>query len=248
MRNFQLHADTTVGIFVPLVFGTVVMVIAFAVGRLGSGQLNPAVTLGLYFARKQNLIQSIGMMIAQFSGALVGIGLLAATIPNSQDSNFGATTLMAGVEVWNAVIGEIMMTLILMFTILETSVSKFGGISGPISMGFAVFFAHGVLLPIDGCSINPARSLGPAVWTGMWDNFWVFVVGPIVGALLAVPIHFYTELAPAIWDFSPNENPQQFLTSQKHNLPSQNQNQYHNQVQLQNINQNNVSQNHINQQ
>eukprot|EP01025_Chloroclados_australasicus_P034059 TRINITY_DN3489_c0_g1_i15.p3 TRINITY_DN3489_c0_g1~~TRINITY_DN3489_c0_g1_i15.p3 ORF type:complete len:259 (-),score=30.44 TRINITY_DN3489_c0_g1_i15:746-1522(-) len=253
---FQIHKSTTVGIFVPLVFGSVVMVISFAVSRLGAGQLNPAVSIALYAARKQNLIQTIGMILAEFAGALVGVGLLAITVPNSSDSKYGATMVMPGVEVWNALVGEIMMTLILMFAILETSVSKFGGLSGPIAMGFSVFIAHGVLLPLDGCSLNPARSLGPAVWAGIWDDFWVFVVGPIVGALLAVPIHFYTELAPAILDFSPPDAPSQFLAQKYGGNQEGRQDRYHsnggsvlnytygvniNQIQL--ANQNQASQN-----
>ena len=83
---------------------------------------------------------------------------------------------------------------------LETGRNKHNAISksfAPLAIGFAVFCAHAVLLPIDGCSINPARSLGPAIVTSTWpSNFWVFIVGPYIGAFCAIfPYLFFG------WDF-----------------------------------------------
>lgn len=95
------------------------------------------------------------------------------------------------------------MTAVLVLVVLETAVNKRNSISkaqAPLAIGFAVFCAHAVLLPIDGCSINPARSLGPAIIAGVWPGtFWVFIVGafpfakhaPIVGPKMREGLHTY---------------------------------------------------------
>ena len=92
----------------------------------------------------------------------------------------------AGVGPWYAVLGESVMTCILVFTVLQTVCGKHRLDTGfaPIAIGFAVFLGHLVLIPIDGCSINPARALGPAIVANVWPStFWIYVVSRRRGAL-----------------------------------------------------------------
>jgi glycerol uptake facilitator-like aquaporin len=120
----------------------------------------------------------------------------------------GSNGVGSGFSNSQALLGEIVMTFVLMYVVLETAVSKTNnkGDFAPIAIGFAVYLGHVVLIPIDGCSINPTRSFGPAVVATVQDrgskhfeDFWVFVLGPVIGALLAVA-HFkaMTKAAPEV--------------------------------------------------
>eukprot|EP01026_Neomeris_dumetosa_P028734 TRINITY_DN2329_c0_g1_i5.p3 TRINITY_DN2329_c0_g1~~TRINITY_DN2329_c0_g1_i5.p3 ORF type:complete len:168 (+),score=25.58 TRINITY_DN2329_c0_g1_i5:75-578(+) len=126
-------------------------------------------------------------------GALLGIGFLSGTIPNALDSSFGANAISPAASAGNAFMGEMMMSMFLMHVILGTTTDtqNKGGIAGPLVIGLTVFLAHGVLLPLDGCSLNPARSFGPAAMSGQWADFGIFLFAPVIGACLAVPIHHY---------------------------------------------------------
>eukprot|EP01023_Acetabularia_acetabulum_P039783 TRINITY_DN3834_c1_g3_i2.p1 TRINITY_DN3834_c1_g3~~TRINITY_DN3834_c1_g3_i2.p1 ORF type:complete len:213 (+),score=45.39 TRINITY_DN3834_c1_g3_i2:51-689(+) len=153
------------------------------------GQLNPSVSIALLVSHKQGLVQTILMICVQLLGSLTAVGLLSATVPNIQDSRYGANYLSPKVTQGNAVMGESVATFLLVIVVLQVISQKNAATIAPIAIGFAVLIAHFLLLAIDGCSINPARSFGPAVASGHWDDFWVFVVGPISGALFAAAAH-----------------------------------------------------------
>jgi MIP family channel proteins len=189
------------GVITALAFGLAITVLVYATSHLSGGQLNPAVTLGLALSRELSPVQAAANIAAQIVGAILGSSFLYATIPNSGASSLGSNTLAAGVSTGNAIMGEIVMTFVLVSVVLETAANRksTAKAQAPLAIGFAVFCAHAVLLPIDGCSINPARSLGPAIVSGTWPGtFWVFVVGPFVGALFAVPFHLFFD---SDWDF-----------------------------------------------
>ena len=166
----------------------------YATAHLSGGQLNPAVSLALACAGALDFAQAAVNIASQIVGAILGSALLAATIPKGQRFTLGSNQIANGVGYGNALCGEIIMTFTLVSVVLETAVNKksVARVQAPLAIGFAVFCAHAVLLPIDGCSINPARSLGPAIVSSTWpSNFWVFVVGPFLGALLALPLHLF---------------------------------------------------------
>jgi MIP family channel proteins len=183
------------GVTVAFAFGLAITVLAFATGHISGGQLNPAVTFALALVGSLPVGQAIANTIAQIVGAIVGSALLDATVPSGSEGTLGSNTITPGVGYGNALAGEIVMTAVLVATVLETAVSKGNAVSksfAPLAIGFAVFCAHAVLLPIDGCSINPARSLGPAIVSGTWPGtFWVFIVGPYLGALAAIPFYLF---------------------------------------------------------
>eukprot|EP01023_Acetabularia_acetabulum_P067019 TRINITY_DN9155_c0_g1_i2.p1 TRINITY_DN9155_c0_g1~~TRINITY_DN9155_c0_g1_i2.p1 ORF type:complete len:366 (-),score=41.95 TRINITY_DN9155_c0_g1_i2:691-1788(-) len=190
-ESYLAHIDSTFGVVVPFVFGLTVMVLAYAMSKVQAGQLNPAVTIGLVATCKMPLVHGVAMVIAQILASMLAVGFLKITIPNADDSTYGANSLSENVSVVNALIGETFLTFVLVLVVLLMDNTQNKAITAPIAIGFTVFVAHGVLLPLDGCSINPARSFGPAVASGTWKHFWIFSVAPIVGALVAVAL-FHT--------------------------------------------------------
>ena len=191
-----LQVSGSWGITTALAFGLSITVLVFATSHLSGGQLNPAVSIGLAVVGALGPVQCLANIAAQIVGAILGAAFLSGTIPNDiPDSNLAANSVNSEIGAGNAFLGECVMTFTLMAVVLETAVNTRSTVKSlaPLAIGFAVFCAHAVLLPIDGCSINPARSLGPAIVSGYYDgsNFWVFVIGPIVGALFAVPFHIY---------------------------------------------------------
>ena len=161
---------------------------------MSGGQINPAVTFGLVLAGELPLIQGIVNTASQIVGAILGATFVRCLLPDGRDSSLGTNALAPGVGQGNALTGEIIMTFTLVLVVLETVKNTRSTVANiaPLAIGFAVFTAHAVLLPIDGCSINPARWFGPAVVSGTWaTTSWIFVVGPYLGAILAVPFHLF---------------------------------------------------------
>ncbi len=135
------------------------------VAHLSGGHINPAVSFGLFLTGKLGVVQMIVNVIAQFIGALLGAGLLYGTVPGAPGPlNLGANAVSPGYSNWQAFLGEVLMTCVLMFTILmvATDAKAIAKNVAPLAIGFAVFLGHAVLIPVDGCSINPARSFGVA--------------------------------------------------------------------------------------
>ena len=189
--NFNLNASFAVG--TALAFGLTITFLAYAVGFISGGHINCTVSWGFFLAGKLSAAQLIANTIAQLLGSILGAGLLYGTVPNAAKSGLGTNALQPGVSVGNAILGEIVMTMTLVFTVLMTTSSaakEAVNNLAAIPIGLSVFAAHAVLLAVDGCSINPSRSFGPALLMGKWDNFWVFVVGPYVGSTLAVLCYF----------------------------------------------------------
>lgn len=194
---------------VALAFGLGITALAYTVGAHSGGQINCAVTFGLFLASQMgiaNIIsapQAAANFAAQMVGAVVGAGLVAAVFSEATDKTGGLGTNGLGedVTVYGALVGEVVGTFLLVYVVLETAVnpkSTANRMNAPIAIGLAVFLAHCVLIPVDGCSINPTRTFGPAVaatvryWSSakkfhaIWSNMWIFWVGPFAGSALAV--------------------------------------------------------------
>lgn len=158
------------------------------------GQINPAVTLGLVLSGGLPVAQGIMNTVAQLVGAILGATFVRCLLPSGRHSTLGTNALAPGVGQGNALTGEIIMTFTLVLVVLECVKNRRSLVANiaPLAIGFAVFTAHAVLLPIDGCSINPARWFGPALVSGTWaTTSWIFVVGPYLGAIAAVPLHLF---------------------------------------------------------
>jgi len=186
---------------VALTFGLAITSLAYAVGHYSGGQINCAVTFGLVLAGQVSVVQGLLNFAAQMLGSITGAFILTGMFPEEQDKTggIGSNKVSEGWTKANAFLGELMMTFLLMFVILETATnprSKANREMAAMAIGFAVFLAHSVLIPIDGCSINPTRSFGPALVrklcykkdVGSFDDMWVFWAGPLLGSAGAVAV------------------------------------------------------------
>lgn len=184
---------------VALAFGFAATTLTYAVGHISGGQINPAITFGLWCNGNLHWLQMLANLVAQLLGSLFGALVLCGIFPETKDQTrgLGCNGVGTGWTSANALVGEIMMTFLLMFVVLQ--IPRATREIAVLAVGLAIFLAHSVLVPIDGCSINPARSFGPAVVAvmryGKGDNeflrdMWIFWVGPLVGSALAVLVAY----------------------------------------------------------
>lgn len=191
-----------------LAFGLAITALAYSIGHYSGGHINCAVTLGLILARACDPIQGLLNIVFQFIGSLFGAATLCMIFPDEMDKTggIGSNAVADGFEGWNALIGEICMTFLLVHVVLQTAVnpkSEGARAQACIAIGFAVFLAHCVLIPIDGCSINPTRSFGPAIVSKIrnpdressaLEDLWVFFLGPLLGASFAAGLFYLMKL------------------------------------------------------
>ena len=174
-------AVTHVG--VALTFGLVVLAMIYSVGDISGAHLNPAVTLGFVAARRFPLGSAMGYIASQCVGAFSASGVLLLLFP--QNATLG-TTVPAGSAIQSFVL-ELILTAILMFTILGVSSGAAEkGITAGIVVGAVIGLEATFAGPICGASMNPARSLAPAVVSGHTSSLWIYIIAPIVGALVGV--------------------------------------------------------------
>jgi aquaporin NIP len=174
-------AVTHVG--VALTFGLVVLAMIYTVGDISGAHLNPAVSLGFFAARRFSMREVIPYIVSQCAGAFAASGVLRLLFP--RDATLGAT-LPAGSATQSFVL-ELILTAILMFVILSVSTGAAEkGITAGIAVGSVIGLEAMFAGPICGASMNPARSLAPAVVSQHLSSLWIYLVAPTAGALLAV--------------------------------------------------------------
>jgi aquaporin Z len=174
---------------VALAFGLVLMAMAYAFGPISGCHVNPAVTIAMVAARRQPVVEGIGYIVAQFLGALAGAAVLNYLVDNGLPDTTGGlgtnTTDIVGTG--PTFLFEVLATLIFVGVIvLVTARAASPGFAG-LAIGVALVAVHLVGIPIDGTSVNPARSFGPAIFEGgaALDQLWVFIVAPLIGGLIA---------------------------------------------------------------
>ena len=176
---------------VALAFGLSIVAMAYVIGGISGCHINPAVSFAMFIAKKLSASDLLNYIIAQIIGAVIGALLLRFVVTASGltdltgglgSNGFGNIGALAGLLV------EIILTFIFIFTILGvTSNPAFSNTAG-IVIGLTLTFVHIVGIPLTGTSVNPARSIGPALLSGSgmaMQELWVFIVGPLVGAALA---------------------------------------------------------------
>ena len=167
---------------VALVFGLVIMAMVYATGHLSGAHINPAVTLAFAATRHFPAREALVYIAAQLLGAVLGALALLAVWPDAPAS-LGATIPSVGVG--SALIYELTMTAILMFVIMAVATdTRAVGAAAAIAIGGTVGLDALFGGAITGASMNPARSFGPALAAGEWLDFWIYVVGPVIGAAL----------------------------------------------------------------
>jgi aquaporin Z len=168
-------------------FGTVGALIAISpLGRISGAHINPAVTLAFWLEGKLAWRDMLGYLLAQSLGAALGAIPLLFWGTGGREVNFGATTVGAGTPVWLALAGEVIATLALILCIFITAsherTRRFTPWTIPPLFAWLVWWEG----PLSGASTNPARSFGPALISGVWSEFWIYLVGPLSGVVLAV--------------------------------------------------------------
>ncbi len=173
---------THVGI--AITFGLIVLAMIQAIGDVSVAHINPAVTIAFCAARRFETKQVTPYIVSQLAGAIAASGLLRVMFPDH--ANLGAT-LPAGS--WGqSFLFEVVLTFMLMFVILNVSTgAKEKGIMAGAAIGGVVLLEAMFAGPICGASMNPARSIAPAVVSGELTQFWIYLTAPVIGALLAVP-------------------------------------------------------------
>jgi len=182
---------------IAITFGLIVMAMIYALGDVSGAHLNPAVTIGFLIAGRAQRNTIVPYLIAQLSGAALASLLLKSMFAGH--ATLGAT--MPSGSAWQSFVLEVVLTFLLMLVILQVSSgSKETGIMAGIAIGGVVALEAMFAGPICGASMNPARSLAPAIFCGDWaviSRQWIYIIAPILGAILAVPIHHLLRRQPA---------------------------------------------------
>lgn len=168
---------------IALTFGLVVMAMIYTVGDISGAHLNPAVTLGFVAARRMPVSQLGPFVGSQCLGAIAASGMLRVLFP--AHPTLGVTQPSG--PVMQSFVFEVLLTAFLMLVILSVSTgAKEKGITAGIAIGGTIALDAMFGGPISGASMNPARSLGPALIAGKWAHLWLYLAAPLLGALIAV--------------------------------------------------------------
>jgi aquaporin Z len=188
-----------------LTFGLVLLVLVYGIGPVSGCHVNPAVTMGFLAARRISVTDAIGYWVAQVVGGIVGAAGLYGVVHSSPlyhssvglgADGYGKASII-GANAAGAFVAEIVLTFVFVFVILAVTRRASNAAVAGIAIGLALTLVHLVGIPIDGTSVNPARSLGPALFVGgsALSQLWVFLVAPLVGGILSALAHhlFYPE-------------------------------------------------------
>ena len=189
--NDPVLAATVVG--TALAFGLAVVAMAYTIGGISGCHINPAITLGCLLSGRMNGKDAAMYMIFQTIGAILGAAVLALCTSTSGDVivGTGANACQPGVSLVGGLIAEIVFTAIFVLVVLGTTDEKKGaGNFAGLAIGLSLVLVHLVCIRYTGTSVNPARSIGPALFEGgpALEQLWIFIVGPFIGAAISAGI------------------------------------------------------------
>ena len=176
---------------VALTFGFTLLALAYTFGPVSGCHINPAVTLGMLIARRISVTDAVAYWIAQFVGGIVGTALLWGMVKwgkaADRTGGLGTNDYGKNVNLGGALVLEIVLTFLLVFVVLVvTSRTENAGFAG-LAIGITLAVTNLAGIALDGASVNPARSLGPALFAGGTPlvHVWVFIVAPLIGGAIA---------------------------------------------------------------
>ena len=187
------NADPSTVIGTALAFGLSVVAMAYTIGGVSGCHINPAITLGVFLSGRMNGKDAVGYMISQVIGALIGSTLLFVLTSNAGLTGTGANDLQdANVTVLGGLLAEIIFTCVFVLIVLGATskengeTNKFAG----LAIGLGLVLVHLACIRYTGTSVNPARSIAPALFAGgsALEHLWIFIVGPFIGACGAAGI------------------------------------------------------------
>ena len=181
---------------ISLAFGLAVVVMAYTIGPISGCHINPAISVGMLVAGKLSMKDTVGYVISQSIGAIIGAGVLYLLATGSGSFTMGEWAL--GSNGWGAgyggaytmqtaLIAEFVFTFIFLMVIFGATAKAASPQMAGLAIGLTLVLIHMVVIPITGTSVNPARSLGPALFAGgiALSQLWLFIVVPIAGAVAA---------------------------------------------------------------
>lgn len=176
-----------------LAFGLAVVAMAYTIGGISGCHINPAITLGVWMSGRMSGKDAGMYMLFQTIGGIVGAAVLWLCTTTSGDiiSGTGANACQAGVDLIGGLVAEIVFTAIFVLVVLGSTDSKKGaGNFAGLAIGLSLVLVHLVCIRYTGTSVNPARSIGPAIFEGgaALQQLWIFIVGPFIGAAIAALI------------------------------------------------------------
>ncbi|WP_410319402.1 MIP family channel protein [Methanobrevibacter sp.] len=191
-------AGTVLGnLGIAMAFGLSIVAMAYVIGDVSGCHINPAVSIGMWIDGRMETKDLIMYIVFQCIGAIIGIALLAAIINSAPSlggyavtglgqNGFGPASSV-GLNVTSAIIVEIILTFVFVFTVLGVTKKAENATIAGIVIGLTLAFVHIMGIPLTGTSVNPARSLAPALFLGgqALQQVWVFILAPIVGAVIA---------------------------------------------------------------
>lgn len=177
---------------VAFAFGLAVVAMAYAIGGVSGCHINPAITIGVWLSGRMSGKDAGMYMVFQVIGAIIGSAILYALVQgfSTVGTTTGANGWGAGVSTTTAFIAETVFTMIFVLVVLGATSSKSPAGFGGLAIGLSLVLVHIVCIPITGTSVNPARSIGPALFEGgaALCQLWLFIVAPLLGGALAAGV------------------------------------------------------------
>ena len=188
---------------VALAHGLVIAVMASAVGHISGGHFNPAVTFGFVVTRRMDLGLAAAYWVTQLLGAVVAALALNAVFPNEANLDAGVPVLNDAVDPAPGVLAEAILTFFLVWVIFATAADPRGAFKSIAGLAIGLTITVDILGggPLTGAAMNPARAFGPELVQGVWDDFWIYWVGPLAGAgvaALAYELLYLRPMAPPV--------------------------------------------------
>jgi aquaporin Z len=172
----------------PFAFGFALLAGLYAFGEVSGGHFNPAVSLAMFLDRRISAGDLVGYWIAQFAGAIVASAVMLLPFTKS-DVAATATVPDPAIGDGGVFFLEAAFTAIFVVVILQASKSGRFGASALVAIPLTLIAIHFAIIPFTGSSVNPARTLGPAVIGNVWDSVWIYFLAPALGAIIAYVVH-----------------------------------------------------------
>ena len=193
--SLNCGADTASIVGTAIAFGLSVVAMAYTIGGISGCHINPAITLGVYLSGRMNSKDCGMYMLFQVIGAIIAAALLALIVSTDPGLARGTTTganACASDNLWNGLLVEFVLTFIFVLVVLGATAKTNGATNNfaGLAIGLSLILVHLVCIRYTGTSVNPARSIAPAVFQGgtALANLWIFIVGPLVGGACAAGI------------------------------------------------------------